>query len=383
MHQTMASRSDGYSSMRLSTLFLAALLGAPLARAVILPETQQPLILANAYAPHRNSSLGQDGDVRVMRTDVSDAPWTLARLAQDPHLARIREWPFTAKRLNWDYAYDALWGYKVNVYVIDSGVRGSHAELHGKVADGYLISRLKTAPEPGTPWDDVYEGTGHGTGVASIIAGNRIGVARDARIVPVRIADEETTGPGDWTDADVAEGIELAIKDHTDLATNPNHAAGVINLSWLWMGTKSKAAIKKALDAKMHVVIAAGNKAEDICKYVSDDFHPIIVGAVNAYDERDETTAFGKCITIFAPGVDVAIASRNDDSTIVYGEGTSLAAPFVSGALAALISTMGNDSPAVVRAELLKSANRRAQLEKLEGSPDLLVQTMYQVAKSQ
>lgn len=86
-------------------------------------------------------------------------------------------------------------GWNVDVYVMDTGVQSGHGEF-GNI---WVDTGANYAGEDGFPstnpcggWVSKYNG-GHGTAVASLVAGSTVGVAREATIIPVKIA---TCNPG-------------------------------------------------------------------------------------------------------------------------------------------------------------------------------------------
>jgi Subtilase family/Peptidase inhibitor I9 len=93
-------------------------------------------------------------------------------------------------------------GTGVNVYVVDTGVLRAHQEFENsstRVLNGYDASgdpawfaAWKPCGGPEDQWmlNPGYVGSGnggHGTGVASLVAGKTLGVARNAKIVPVKV----------------------------------------------------------------------------------------------------------------------------------------------------------------------------------------------------
>ncbi|MDI5940737.1 S8 family serine peptidase, partial [Micromonospora sp. DH15] len=83
----------------------------------------------------------------------------------------------------------------VHAYVLDTGIRASHVDFGGSVTGGY------DAVDGALPADDC---NGHGTHLAGTVGGQLHGVAKDARLVPVRVLN--CTGSGTW--AQVIAGID-------------------------------------------------------------------------------------------------------------------------------------------------------------------------------
>ncbi len=183
----------------------------------------------------------------------------------------------------------------------------------------------------------------HGTHVAGIVAAQRNnnigmnGVAHNVQIMTLRAVPD-----GDEYDKDVALAIRYAA----------DNGAKVINMSFGKSHSPHKNwvmdAIKYAASKDVLIVNAAGNDSENIDKEVSyptdvegtseiaDNF--ITVGALN-YKYGGELVAnfsnYGKeNVDVFAPGVKIWSTYPNNEYE--YSQGTSMAAPAVSG-VAALI----------------------------------------------
>ena len=103
---------------------------------------------------------------------------------------------------------DLLWGVKyartgansqltgngVRVYVFDTGIYGSHPELKGKVGAGFSVDGML-----GNGTIDKLALAGrickeHGTSVASVIAGEKSGIAKNVVIIPLKMAGCEEEG---------------------------------------------------------------------------------------------------------------------------------------------------------------------------------------------
>ncbi|CAG8838671.1 43450_t:CDS:2, partial [Gigaspora margarita] len=212
------------------------------------------------------------------------------------------------------------------------GIRKTHHEFGGRATSGGVFCG-------GCESDD--DEKGHGTHCASIAAGAKFGVAKKATLIAVRVLDAN----GEGTTSDVINGLSFVLDQHNN-AINKN---SVVSMSL--GGKKSDAlnnAVKALTDAGVHVVVAAGNKADDACQTSpASELSAITVGATE--DENDHITRFsnfGKCVDIYAPGRHVEGAGiENDDATSIKS-GTSQATPHVAGTLALIIAQSGNESPA-------------------------------------
>ncbi|MCB0989768.1 MAG: S8 family peptidase [Acidimicrobiales bacterium] len=229
-------------------------------------------------------------------------------------------------------------GGGVRIFVVDSGVRADHQQLAGRVVDGFDL------------FDETSSGTtdchGHGTHVASVVAGNTVGVAPGATIVPVRVLD--CSGQGHTSG--VARAVDWIIANH--------EAPGVINMS---IGGEPSdvldAAIARAHAVGFVVVAAAGNSADDACETSpARAAEAITVGAVGRNDVYASWSNKGPCVDMAAPGLAIVGANARSGVGLRTMSGTSQAAPHVA-ALAAMLIQSGVVDPAAVAAELEAAAH--------------------------
>ena len=201
---------------------------------------------------------------------------------------------------------------------------------------------------------------GHGTHVAGIIGAqgnNAVGVTGvnwDVNVMALKFLDEN----GEGNTADAANAIDYAVA----------HGARVVNASWGGPSFSQAlyGAIKRAGDRGALVVAAAGN--EGVNADVRPDYPaafdlPNIV-SVAATDRSDRLLDFSnygaKSVDLAAPGDDVysTVPTLSDPSGYASFSGTSMAAPFVSGAAALYLSKFPQASVDQIKAALLQSADR-------------------------
>ena len=252
---------------------------------------------------------------------------------------RDAQWPLTV------YDAERVWktsqGEGVTVAVVDSGVDATQVDLTGQVLPGKDFNG-----------DDPHKDSdGHGTGMASVIAGHGhgangsqgvMGLAPKAKILPVR-ADAGGEMADTWPD-----GVRYAV----------DQGAKVINLSFIdtsaTPGTKAAKAIAYAQEHDAVVVAGAGNDTGNVN-------YPAALPGVVAVTAVDKNLDFwgksntGKGVVLAAPGVDIPRATGTSD--YAKASGTSDATAYVS-AIAALVRSKYPDLTAgQVINRLIKSAS--------------------------
>lgn len=247
-------------------------------------------------------------------------------------------------------------GAGVTAFVVDTGIRADHVEFTGRMLPGY------TAIADGQGSNDC---NGHGTHVAGTIAGTTWGVAKAAKLVPVRVLD--CAGNGAWSQ--VIAGLDW-------VANHPARPA-VANLSL--GGTASStldAAVAGAVSKGVTVVVAAGNSNVDACT-TSPAREPsaITVGATTSLDYRASFSNIGACLDLFAPGYSITSAGYASPTASAIMSGTSMAAPHVAGTAALILQANPTASPATVTSTIKSYATVNHVLGAGTGSPNLLLNT--------
>jgi subtilisin family serine protease len=249
----------------------------------------------------------------------------------------------------------------VVIAVLDTGVDLDHPDLEPNLVAGWDF--IDDDDHPDDP-------NGHGTHVAGIAAAasdNGIGIAGaapDAQIMPVRVLDADGTGNDDI----IADGIDWAVDHGADIVNLSLGESGFV--SRLTKGGAINAAIRRASDADVIVVAAAGNDHDTKRNYrVGVDV--IVVNATNELGLLTNFSNTGDSRAVSAPGARILSTAPESDSTIwpdgtngwATLDGTSMAAPLVAGGAAVLLSA---GAPADDIADLLKAqANNPAHRHEL------------------
>jgi subtilisin family serine protease len=233
----------------------------------------------------------------------------------------------------------ALCDSSVGVAVIDTGVAITHTEFSG----GNALNGWDLANDDPIADDD----NGHGTHVASIVAGRTVGVCPGGTVVAYKVLDETGSGTHD----DIAAGIISATLDSR---------VQILNLSLGGLSSSSvlQDAISQATASKL-VVSASGNGLGEYPEYPARYAGAIPVGAVDwdwrvaTFSTRFEGT---EDRSLVAPGVNVWGADYSCPDCYVAWGGTSMATPHVSGAAALLWSTDPSLTVVEVKDYLLDNA---------------------------
>jgi subtilisin family serine protease len=297
----------------------------------------------------------EDGAVEAAAVQ-SNAPWALDRIDQRP------------PPLDGSYAYPSA-GVGIHVYVIDSGIRATHAELAGRVAAGF------GAVKDGGGTGDC---NGHGTAVASVAAGATYGVAKGATVHPVRVFGCDGTG----TVSAVLAGIDWVTSNAT--------APAVASLSFAGAASPAlDAAVEASIGAGVTYVVAAGNDGHDACgSSPARVARALTVSAAGlgqlpggaSTDVVWPSSNQGPCVDLFAPGVGVSAATVGSDTATATFDGTSIAAAHVAGAVALFLERHPTSSPMHVADALLGNATLFVAEGLVAGTPNRFLYTGFLAA---
>ncbi|GLZ80610.1 hypothetical protein Afil01_54170 [Actinorhabdospora filicis] len=261
--------------------------------------------------------------------------------------------------LSSSYTY-ANAGEGVTAYLVDTGVKMSHADFEGRVTAGYDFVDNDADPQ---------DGHGHGTHTAGTVLGKTYGVAKKAKGVALRVLNNSGSGTSEQT----LGAFDWVVKN--------KKLPAVLNFSVGFAGgdTAVDDAARKVTEAGVVFGAAAGNDNKDACTSTPGRVSQLItVGATTKTDSRAlpndwngvNGSNYGTCLDIFAPGTGIVSAYTSSTSTSMNG--TSMATPHVVGAAALYLSANPSATPSQVRDALVNNAV--AKVTNLgSGSPNKLL----------
>ncbi|WP_225882263.1 S8 family peptidase [Streptomyces aureocirculatus] len=276
-----------------------------------------------------------------------NAPWGLDRIDQ-------RRLP-----LSTTYTYRTT-APDVGVYVIDTGLRTSHQEFGGRASVG-----VDTVGD-GQGGNDC---NGHGTHVGGVAAGATYGVAKQARLVAVRVLGCQGSG----TVSGVVAGVDWV----TANATKP----AVANMS-LGGGASDiiDRAVRGSIASGVTYTVSAGGSGQSGGACSSSPARvpeAVTVGGSDRSDRVTPSSNHGECVSLFAPGDRVPSAWKDGDTASATLSGTSMATAHAAGAAALHLGLRPADTPAQVKRGLVDNATTGVLQGGRPVVPDRLLYTLY------
>ncbi|MCP3804619.1 S8 family peptidase [Allokutzneria sp. A3M-2-11 16] len=285
----------------------------------------------------------QDGYAYTTEGTQKDPTWGLDRVDQ-PKLPLDKKYKHITE------------GTNVNAYIVDTGVHKAHSEFGGRASDGYdFVDNDAVAQDC----------NGHGTHVAGTVGGKTYGVAKNVKLVGVRVLD--CRGGGPWSQ--VIAGIDWVAKNAKKPAVANFSLGGETN-------TSVDNAIRRLVKSGVTVGVSAGNLNGDACASSPARVpEALTVGSTDKTDRRSPFSNHGRCLDLFAPGSDITSASHKGGS--LTASGTSMAAPHVVGAAALHLQNNREDTPAQVAQALTAVATEGVVQNAGTGSPNKLLCTEF------
>jgi subtilisin family serine protease len=303
---------------------------------------------AEALRADPNVAFVEQDQMMTLQNTQTNAPWGIDRTDQ------------RALPLNGTYVYNAD-GTGVTAYIIDTGINYTHTEFGGRAVKG--IDEV-------TPGGSAADCHGHGSGVASLVGGATYGVAKNVRLVAVRVVD----CAANITVSTVIAGVDWVTANRT--------LPAVANMSLIVsLSAALTLAIESSISSGVVYAVAAGNNANDACTYSpANTPNAITVGATNSVDQLASFSSFGPCVDINAPGENIRMAWYGSNTATRTSAGTSFASPHVAGTAALYLQANRTATPAQVRAALVSNATANKLTNVPANTPNLLLYSGFIVA---
>ena len=245
-----------------------------------------------------------------------------------------------------DWAYTPSGSGKgVDVYVVDSGIQYSNGEFGGRAK---FVGRDFVHRD-----GDGSDTLGHGTYVASLVAGKFYGVAKAANLFSVRVLNSNKV----TTVGRVNEALNYV---GNVIRGRKKHRAVVVMAFSGRKSTTINEIVERLTLEGVTVIAASGNKGGDACKHSpASSESAITVGASdiyknlwyfrrsfrwapNSYFVYRSGSAIGSCVNIFATGKHLTGAGLTGPMTAT---GTSGAAALVTGVVAVMLQCNATLTP--------------------------------------
>ena len=295
-----------------------------------------------------------------------------------------------------DYGYD---GSGIKVAVVDSGIDGDHPEFDGKTILGYDFIN-----DSSTGYDS--DSNGHGTHVASIIAGARDGSGIRGVAYDATLYSYKQVGGGGTTDSDLKAVYDRHSTDDINVSNNSwglnylstGNEVKVTDYSsafWLAYYDDTIQSMKNAQSNGTLFVWATGNDTYDEVGILTGlPYHDSDLAAawlaVTALDENLEEASYtnrcgseAKDFCVAAPGGGGTSSTgiyAADANTTGYTRmsGTSMAAPHVSGLAAALMEKFPNLTAAQIATRIKSTAGYDGLIDRNGNAASSLTTTQKQ-----
>ncbi|KAF2157221.1 extracellular alkaline serine protease [Myriangium duriaei CBS 260.36] len=212
------------------------------------------------------------------------------------------------------YIYDSSAGAGTYAYILDSGINDRHIDFEGRARLGHNTMQYEQKKDT----------TGHGTHIAGLIGSKTFGVAKQCKMIAVKVVYNNRANTGV-----TLRGYQWAVQHILQYNRRGN---SVINISV--NGPPSGAldnAVREAYGRGILTVVSAGNNGGDARQYAPGVGTALVVAAADRYRRRASFSNGGPGVSLFGPGVEILSTWIGSDRATSRQSGTSMAAAHVAG----------------------------------------------------
>ena len=218
------------------------------------------------------------------------------------------------------YNIPSIWektkGSGIKILVLDTGYP-THTDFNNSI--------IKWKDFTGTNYIDT---EGHATAVSGVIGArkNIMGVAPESILYAGKVLGKGG-GNYNW----LIEGIKWGISEKVDIIN--------MSLGGSVSQTSLRSIIQKAVNNNIIIIAAAGNEGKirnNTINYPAKYPETIAVGSINKNSKVSEFSSIGEELDFVGPGERIFTTYLNNKYTVI--DGTSFAAPFISGIVALMLS---------------------------------------------
>lgn len=250
--------------------------------------------------------------------DISLPPYTVNQIGEFAALSQNVPWGLT--KLDVPHAWTTTKGEGITVMVFDTGFSGHEDNCNEIKGPSFVVN------EP-----DSRDYNGHGSHVAGIIGAcdnvnGVVGVAPRAKIISVKVLDKN----GQATSQAILNALKYAAANKPDVVNMSLGSPNAMSSDLLYY-------MQQLANSGVPIIVAAGNNgATGGILFPAKYDCTFAIGAYDIFNKVADFSAVGPEIDFVAPGVEILSTFLNGQYAIMSG--TSMAAPFVTGVVALMLS---------------------------------------------
>lgn len=257
--------------------------------------------------------------------------------------AQVRDWGHAYLQAS---EFGKTQGAGAYIFILDTGIETNHPDLVNNL-------ELKYAKDFTNSTSGFEDKNGHGTHCAGIAAAINnsfgvIGIAPNAKLVPIKVLNDQGQGAYSWITSGIKYVADLQIKEKKIISMSLGGSQG---------NTDLHNAIKYAISKGVFIVVAAGNSGCNTPETIGFPGNYPEVITVGSLDRNEQPSVFSSCgknMDISAPGS--GIYSTHLNGSYAYLSGTSMATPQVAGIAALLVAYYDIKTQVQLEAYLAKYA---------------------------